>query len=189
MESWLMEVDRIGRHNGILCYIQGLTRNHENDWNTINLAWMLYWVYAVLGESCPRCMLYSDYAVLGVYSTWCQLMIMMWRYREGWTNFVFCDDGRVVDEEERDGGWKWVRCGGYEWIWDIKATTCVIGLWRPRMSQITRQIRAHTCHIGDGKLTCTQHSLKSQFLIIISPISFHLSIACPPLYHYLKTRR
>jgi hypothetical protein len=28
---------------------------------------------------------------------------MAWRDREGWLNFVFCDDGRVVDEKERDG--------------------------------------------------------------------------------------
>jgi len=31
-------------------------------------------------------------------------MIMPWRDREGRVNFVFCDDGRVVDEKERDGG-------------------------------------------------------------------------------------
>jgi len=29
-------------------------------------------------------------------------MIMAWRDREGWLHFVFCDDGRVVDEKERD---------------------------------------------------------------------------------------
>jgi hypothetical protein len=31
-------------------------------------------------------------------------MIMAWRDREGYHNFVFCEDGRVVDENERDGG-------------------------------------------------------------------------------------
>jgi len=30
-------------------------------------------------------------------------MIMALRDREGWLNFVFCDDGRVVDEKERYG--------------------------------------------------------------------------------------
>jgi len=74
---------------------------------------MLYSVYAVLGVCCTLCMLYSVYAVLGVCCTWCmlyllnactrcQLMIMAWRDRGGLLNFVFCDDGRVVDENERD---------------------------------------------------------------------------------------
>jgi hypothetical protein len=29
-------------------------------------------------------------------------MLMAWRDREGLPNLVFCDDGRVVDEKERD---------------------------------------------------------------------------------------
>jgi hypothetical protein len=28
---------------------------------------------------------------------------MTWRDREGWLDFVFCDDGKVVDNKERDG--------------------------------------------------------------------------------------
>jgi len=59
MESWLMAVDRVGRYAGIWCYIQGSTRNHENEGKTNNLGWMLYSVYAVLGVCCTRCMLYS----------------------------------------------------------------------------------------------------------------------------------
>jgi hypothetical protein len=31
-------------------------------------------------------------------------MIMAWRDREGYLDFVYCDDGRVVDEKERFGG-------------------------------------------------------------------------------------
>jgi len=30
-------------------------------------------------------------------------MMMAWRDREGWLDFVFCDDGRVEDEKARDG--------------------------------------------------------------------------------------
>ena len=40
---------------------------------------------------------------------------------------------------------------------------------------------------GDGQLTCTQDSLKSQFLIMISPAPSHLSLSCPQFYHHLKT--
>jgi len=64
---------------------------------------MLYLVYAVLGVCCTRCMLYSVYAVLGVCCPWCQLVIMTWRDREGWLNFVFCNDSRVLDEKKRNG--------------------------------------------------------------------------------------
>jgi len=122
-------------------------------------------------QCCTQCMLYSVYAVLGVCCTRCQLMIMPWRDREGWLNFVFCDDGWDVDEKERDVGWRWERCGGYERIRGIRSTTCLIGLGRHRIGVITRRIGTHTCRIGDGKLSRTRNSLKSQFLMMICPIS------------------
>jgi hypothetical protein len=49
-----------------------------------------------------QCMLYSLYAVPGVCCTWCSLLIMAWRDKEGGLNFVFLGDGRVVDEQLRD---------------------------------------------------------------------------------------
>jgi len=61
-----MVVDHVGRPAGDRSYIQGSTRNHENEGKTHTLGWMLYSVYAVL-----RCMLYSVYTVLGVYRTLC----------------------------------------------------------------------------------------------------------------------
>ena len=94
---------------------------------------MLYSVYAVLGVCCTRCMLYSVYVVLDVCCTRCELMIMAWRDREGWPNFVFCDDGRVVMEKERDGGWKWEQCGGYERIWQIRVRLAWFG-WEDLVS-------------------------------------------------------
>jgi len=154
MESWLMAVDCVWRHAGSWSYIHGSTRNHENEGKTNNL-WVLYSVYAVLGVCCTRC----------------QLMIMPWRDGEGWLNFVFCDDGWDVDEKESDVGWRWERCGGYERIWEIRSTTCLIGLGWPRISVITRWIGTHTCRIWDGQLTSTLNSLKSQFLMTIRPIS------------------
>jgi len=89
-------------------------------------------------------------------------MIMAWRDSEGWLDFVFCNDVRVVDEKERDGGWKWERCGGYERICEIRSTIYLRGLGRPRIGVITYQIGTCTYSVGDGKLTCTWNSLKSQ---------------------------
>jgi len=91
------------RYTGSWSYIQGSTGNHENEGKTNNLVCMLYLVYTVFSVCCTRCMLYSVYAVLGVCCTRCQLMIIRWRDREEWLNFVFCDDGIVVDENARDG--------------------------------------------------------------------------------------
>jgi len=162
-ESWLMAVDRVGRYAGSWSYIPGSTPNHENEGKTNSLGWMLYSVYAVLGVCCTRCMLYSVHTVLCVCCTRCQLMIMAWRDREGWLNFVFCDDGCVVDVKERDGEWRWECCGGYERIWEIWGTTCLIGLGRPRIGVITRRIGTHTYRIGDGKLTRTRNSLIPSF--------------------------
>jgi len=44
-----MVVDRVGRYAGSGSYIQGSTRNHENEGKTNNLQCMLYPEYAVLG--------------------------------------------------------------------------------------------------------------------------------------------
>jgi len=133
-------------------------------------------------------MLYSLYAVLGVCCTRCQLMNMTCRNREGWLNFVFCNDGRVMDQKERDGGWGWERCGEYEWIWEIWGTTCLFWLGRPCIGVITLQIGTRTNCIGDGKLTRTQNSLKTQLLMLIRPIYSHLSPSCPQFYHHRRTR-
>jgi hypothetical protein len=54
-----MAVDRVRRYAGSLSYIQGSTRNHENERKTNNPGWMLYSVYAVLGVCCTGWMLYS----------------------------------------------------------------------------------------------------------------------------------
>ena len=125
----------------------------------------------IFGGCYTRCILYSVHVVLDVCCTRCQLMIMVWRDREGWLNFDFCDDGRVVDEKERDGGWRWERCG-YEQIWQIRGTTCLIGFRRPRFSVITRQIGTCTCHSGDGKLTRTGNSLRRSFSWWLAPSLF-----------------
>jgi len=125
----------------------------------------------------------SVYSALGVNSWWWNGEIE----RDDIT-MCSCNDSGVVDEEERDGGWRCERYGWYERTWGIRGTTCLIGFGTPRISVNTAQIGTRTCHIGDGKLTCTQNSLKSQFLMMISPISFELSLSCAQLYHHLRSR-
>ena len=46
---------------------------------------------------------------------------------------------------------------GYE---KSRVLLCLIGLGRPRIGVLTRRIGIRTCCIGDGKLTCTETSLK-----------------------------
>jgi len=137
----------------------------------------------ILGVCCTRCMLHSAYAALVVNSWWWHGEIE----RDDLT-LCACNDGRVVDEKESDGGWRWERYGGYERTWEIRGTTCLIGFRQPRISGITRRFGTRTCCIGDGKLTRTQNPLKSQFLMMISPISSDLSLSCAQLYHHLRTR-
>jgi len=141
----------------------------------------------ILRGCCTWCMLYSGYTVLDVcysldvWSTRCQLMIMTWRDREGWLNFVFCDDGRVVDEKERNRGWKWERCAGYERIWDFRGTTCLIGLERHCICVITRQIWKRTSPFRDGKLTHTRDYLSPSFSWWYDPsLSFSYSTLQSP---------
>jgi len=167
MESWLMAVDRVWRYAGSWSYIQWSTRNHVNEGKTNNLGWMLYLVYAVLGVDSWSCHQEIERDDL----TLCSVMMV-----ELWTR-------------KRNGGWRWEWYGGYERIWEIRGTTCLIWLGRPRIGVSSRWIWTHTCCIGDGQLTRTWNSLKSQFLMMISPISSDLSLSCAQLYHHLRTRR
>ena len=85
-------------------------------------------------------------------------------------------------------------------IWRIRVdmrsqgTTCLIGFRRPCIGVFTCLIGSSTCRIRNGKLSRTQNSLKSQFLIMISPISIHLSLSLPSpknaklIHSYLSLR-
>ena len=66
--------------------------------------------------------------------------------------------------------------------------TCVIGLGRPRIGVSSRRIGTRNCRIRNGQLTRTRNSRKSQFLMLISPISSDLSLSCAQLYNHLRTR-
>jgi len=183
-----MAVDHVGWYAGSWSYIQGSTLNHENDGKINKHEWMLDLVYDVLGVNFTRCMLCSRYTVVGGCYTRCQLMTMAWQDREEWHNFVFCDDSLVEDKKERDRGWRRQWCGGYERLWDIRGTACLIWLARPHIGVITLQIGTHTCNIRECKLSRTRCSHMSQFPMIISPISFHHSLSRPQLYHHLTIR-
>jgi len=76
-KSWLVAVDIIGRHARSGSYLQGSTCNSENDRNTDNVLWMLYWVYAVPSVCCTECILSSVYAIHRVCCTRC---ILYWVY-------------------------------------------------------------------------------------------------------------
>jgi hypothetical protein len=102
---------------------------------------------------------------------------MAWRGREGWPNFVFSSDSRVVDEEENDEGWRWGRYGRIRRIWGISSTTCPIGFRILRISLHTCRIGDCTYCIGYGISTVSLEIPKSQFLMMISPISSHLHLS------------
>jgi len=192
-----------------------LVWNLENEGTTDNLRCILNSVYAALGVCCTRCMLHSVYAAFGICCIWCMLHLVYaafgvcciwcmlhlvyaalgvnswWRHGEiARDNLTLCswNDGRVVDGKVRDEGWRWERDGGYERTWEIRGSTCYLGLRRPRIGVNTRWIGTCPCHIGDCKLTHTWNSLKSQFLMMISPISPDFSLSCAQLYHHLRTQ-
>jgi len=142
---------------------------------------MLHSAYAALGVCCTRRMLHLAYVTLGVNSWWWHGEIE----RDDLT-LCSCNDGRVVDNKERDGEWRWERYGGYERSWEIRGTTCLIGFRKTWIVVISRRIGTCTCRIEDGKMTRTRNSLKSQFMMI-SPSS-NLSLSCAQLYHHLTTR-
>ena len=166
MESWQMVVDLVGRHAGSWTYIQRSTCNHENEEKTINPGWILYSVYAVLGVNSSS---WHGEIERDDLTLWSVMMVQLWTRR-------------------RDGGWRWEQRREDELIWDIRQTTCLIEMRRPRIAVMTGGISICTRRFGDGKLTSTCNFLKSQFLMMICPISSHLSLSRPRFYHHLSTR-
>jgi hypothetical protein len=71
---------------------------------------------------------------------------------------------------------------------EIRGTTCLMELGIPHINVIPHRIITRTLRIGAVKVTCTQNSLKSQFLIMISLTSSHLFLSRPQLYHHLKAQ-
>jgi len=145
----------VWRYTGSWIYIQGSTRHCENEGTTENL----------------RCMLYSVYAALSVNSWWWHGEIEM-----DDLTLCSCNDGRVVDEKERDGGWGWERYGRYERLWESRSTACLIGFRRSCVWGITRRIGTRTCRIGDGQITCTRNLLRTCFSWWFPP-SFLISLS------------
>jgi len=178
MESWLMAVDHVGRHARSWSYIQGSTCNQENKGKTNYLRWMLYSVYTV------RCIgLYPVYAVLGVNSwswhgeitryvlTLCSVMtIELWtRKRE------MGDEHKNVVEDtsryEKSGvRLPWFGLEDLILVY-LHARSGLINAVLRMVNWLTHKIR-----------------FKSQFLIIISPISSHLSLSRHQLYRCLRTQ-
>jgi len=149
----MVAVNVVGRHGRSWSYIQRSTRNREYDGKTDNLWWMLYWVYAILS-----------------------INLWSWHGEIERNDLTFCS-AMMVDKV------RWGMKMGV--IWRIPAdirsqgTTYLIGFKRHHISVITHRMRSSTCCIRNGILTRTQNSLKSQFLMMMSPISSHLSLTLP----------
>jgi len=84
-------------------------------------------------------------------------------------------------EQHTDREWRWEWYGGYEQKWEIRGMIYLIGFWRPRVRVIIHWIGSCTCAIGNCKLTHTQISLNSQFLIIISHLLSSLTLLASAL--------
>jgi len=188
MHNWLEAVDQLGGTLEAEATFRGQLnivsmKGRQTIFAVCCTRCMLYSVFDALGVCCTRCMLHSLYAALIVNSWW-------WHGEKERDHLTFCscDDGRVVDERDWDRvwRWRWEQYGNYERLWEIRSTTCLIALRKPRVSVITCRIWTRTCCIGDGQLTRTRNCVKSQFLMMISPISSDLSNSCAQLYHHAK---
>jgi len=119
-------------------------------------------------------MLYVVWAILGVNSwTWhaeiqcdnkslCYAMMV-----EFWTRM-------------REGGCRCEWYGGYEQIWQIRGTTCLVAFGRPRNDVISLWIGTRTCLIWDGAIDC--HMTFSRVPVDYEDISHPLfvSFSIPP---------
>lgn len=103
-----------------------------------------------------------------------------------WPNVSCWGNGEEMDEKVRDGDEDGNDIRGYERMWEIWGTTCLIGGTIPNNDIYTCWIRSHTCYIHKDKLTGISNSILSQSLRMIIPISFHLTLYCPQLYHWKR---
>jgi hypothetical protein len=93
-----------------------------------------------------------------------------------------------VDKKERDVDEDENNVADNKRICEVRGAADLIVLGRPCIGVMRYRDRTRACHITDGKLTCTQNSLKSQFLRMISPEFSHLSLSCPQVYQHLSIR-
>jgi len=200
MDSWLMAVHCEGRHAGSWSYNEGSMPIHDNEGNTNDLGWMLYLVYAglvyaVLGVCCTRCMLYSVYAVLGVCCTRCMLYsvyAVLGVNLRSWHEEIERDDLTLCSAMMVEL-WMRKREMGDEDRNDVEdmSTYEKSGVWLCWLGckdLVLVIVHARSVHvpwcIRDGKLCHTPNSLKSEVLMMIAPISSHLSLSRPQLYHH-----
>jgi len=111
-------------------------------------------------------------------------MIMTWEESQRYLIRVISYTVRDVDRMVRDGNDDGNCIGEYGGMWEIRGTTYLIGFRIPSIGILICQIWSHTCHFGYGKMTCTSNSLKSQLLIIIYLIFYHLLNTHPQPYNY-----
>jgi len=171
--------------NSVVNLQSWLWREDKQSW-VCRTRCIQYWVDAVLGVFSTRCMLYSVFAcicctlLLGVNSLSSHGERESDDYTLGSAVIV-----EVVNEKEREGGWRSEPCGGDKQIWAIWGYTCMVGLGRPRIGVVTCQNGNRTCSIGERKLTLRWNFLSSHCLLMICHIISHLASSCPRHYHHL----
>jgi len=165
MESWLMTVNHVGRHTRSWRYILGSTCIHQNEGRTNNLQWRPYSVYAVLG-------------------------VNSWQ----WHGEIERDDSNMCSAMMVElCTWKRQMGMKIQTMWSKSAQMRNHGYNLPDW---VRKKSNWCCYMRDWHwyLLCRRWYLDSrtkftmsQFLMIFSPISSHLSLSCPQLYYSLRT--
>jgi len=99
------------RHTRSWRYEDWWNWRHEIQGMTVNLEWIWYLVFEILTRCWTISMLFLVYAVLSVYYSRCQLIIITSTDQEGWPRLTFCDDSWAVEETDR-----WVQIMGLIWM-------------------------------------------------------------------------
>jgi len=172
--AWLLAVDRVERHAGSWSHIQGSTHNHETEGKTNNLGWMLYSVYAILGVCSSQCMQYSvsthdNGMERDDLPLWSAMMVELWtRKRE-------MRDENENDMEDTSG----YVISGVQLAW--------LG-WED-LGLVLLHARSGLVPAILGMVNWLSHEilLSPSCWWWFPPISSHLPLSRPQLYHHLRT--
>jgi len=146
----------VGRYTGSWHSIQLSTCNLGSEWNIANLGWMLDYIYTVLSVN-----LQLWHEVIEIEDiTLCTVIIVQFLTRL------------------KDGGWSWGQNGGYEVIWAVRVTTCLIGLSSHTMGSITCQIGSCTSWMWNCIMLDIYNLHHCQLHIIVSIFSSSLLLCC-----------
>jgi len=121
----------------------------------------------------------SQYWMDGVTQSW--YMFMEWWGTQGRLNFMLSCDCRAEDVKETDQNEDGNELGEFQGMWENMGMTCLTVLKIPHIGILAYLIKRSICQVRDHPTIRPVSTLKSHILILLTPMSPHVTRSQPPL--------